>query len=164
MSLTQVTTGMIADEAVSQSKLGVGVAGNGPAFSAYQSSAQTLASATLTKLQFQTEEFDTATCFDNATNYRFTPNVAGYYFFNGSMAISSSATIGFVSFYKNGTETKRGSYNSATDGVNTIEGTALIYCNGTTDYIELWGYIGAGQALSASSVYTYFQGFLARAA
>lgn len=134
--------------------------GNSPAFSAYQSSAQTLASATLTKLTFTTEEFDTNSCYDTSTS-RFTPIVAGYYFLNGSMAISSSETTGFVSFYKNGAEVKRGSYNSATGGVNTIEGTAL---NGTTDYIELWGYIGAGQALSASSVYTYFQGFLARPA
>lgn len=136
----------------------------GPAFSAYQSSAQTLPSTTLTKLNFQTEEFDTASCFDNTTNYRFTPNVAGYYFFNGAMAISSSATQGFLSFYKNGSEAKRGSYNSATSGLNLIEATALIYCNGTTDYIELWGYLGSGQALSASATYTYFQGFLARAA
>ena len=48
----------------------------GPAFSAYQSSAQTLSSNTVTKIQFQTEEFDTANCFDSTTNYRFTPNVA----------------------------------------------------------------------------------------
>lgn len=55
------------------------VAINGPAFSAYQSSAQTLSSGTITKIEFQTEEFDTDNCFDNAINYRFTPNVAGYY-------------------------------------------------------------------------------------
>lgn len=164
MAADAVETAKIKDAAVTQEKVGSGVSGTGPAFSAYQSSAQTLSSATIEKLQFQAEEFDTSACFNSTTNYRFTPTVAGYYFFNGSMAISSSATTGFVSFYKNGSEAKRGTYNSASGGVNTIEGTALIYCNGTTDYVELWGYLGTGQALSASSVYTYFQGFMVRAA
>lgn len=35
---------------------------------------------------------------------------------------------------------------------------------GMTDYIELWGCLGSGQALSADAKFTYFQGFLARAA
>ena len=60
-----------------------------PAFSAYQSTGQTLSSSTWTKIQLQTEEFDTASCYDNATNYRFTPNVAGYYQVNGVFAFSS---------------------------------------------------------------------------
>lgn len=41
MSLTKVSSGMIADQ---------------PAFSAYQSVAQTLASTTITKITFTTEE------------------------------------------------------------------------------------------------------------
>ena len=48
------------------------VSGGMPAFSAWQSSAQTLSSNTLTKIQLQTEEFDTNNCFDHITNYRFT--------------------------------------------------------------------------------------------
>ena len=136
----------------------------GPAFSAYQSSAQTLSSTTLTKLQFQTEEFDTANCFDNTTNYRFQPTVAGYYQLTGSMAIASTNTTGFVSFYKNNTEAKRGSSIAATSGFAQIQSTALVYLNGSSDYVELWGYLGAGQALNGAATGTYFQGFLVRAA
>jgi hypothetical protein len=62
------------------------VSGNMPAFSAYQSSGQTLSSATATKLNFQTEEFDTNNNFDSTTNMRFTPTVAGYYQVNGGLS------------------------------------------------------------------------------
>ena len=54
------------------------VSGNMPAFSAYRSTSQSISNATWSKVQFQTEEFDTAGYYDNATNYRFTPLIAGY--------------------------------------------------------------------------------------
>ena len=73
-----------------------------PAFSAYQSSGQALSSNTQTKLQFQAKEFDTANCFDNVTNYRFTPTVAGYYQVSGGLAVASSATQIQLQVYKNG--------------------------------------------------------------
>ena len=38
--------------------------------------------ATNTKIVFNAKEFDTANAFDSTTNYRFTPQVAGYYQFN----------------------------------------------------------------------------------
>jgi hypothetical protein len=134
-----------------------------PAFSAYQSSAQTISSTTFTKINFQTEEFDTASCYDTS-NSRFTPNVAGYYQFTANFAVATTATTGLITFYKNGSEFKRATYNTATSALNGLNGTALIYCNGTTDYVEAWCYIGTGQNLSASSSGTYFQGFLARSA
>ena len=137
---------------------------NAPAFSAYQSSAQTLSSATFTKLQFQTEEFDTNSNFDNVTNYRFTPTVAGYYQFTGSLGPSATTTTGIVSFYKNGSEFKRGTFISVALGQNNIQATALVYCNGTTDYVECYGYLGVGQALQATSAVTYFQAALIRTA
>ena len=50
---------------ITQAMLGSGVyAGYGPSFAAYQSSAQTLSGATWTKVQLQTEEWDTNNCFD----------------------------------------------------------------------------------------------------
>ena len=76
---------------ITQAMLGSGVyAGYGPSFSAYQSSAQTLSTNTWTKAQYNVEEWDTANCYDNATNYRFTPNVAGYYTFIFSWLIHRS--------------------------------------------------------------------------
>jgi hypothetical protein len=136
------------------------VSGNMPAFSAFQSSAQTLSSNTFTKLQFQTEEWDTASAFDNTTNYRFTPTVAGYYLVTGSMTLGASNSNNFVQIYKNGSVARFGSQNT----VDRSQISAYIYLNGTTDYIELYGRVVTGQVLDASSTNTYFQASLVRAA
>jgi hypothetical protein len=141
----------------------IGKFGNQPAFSAYQSTAQTLSSATFTKLSCQTEEFDTNSNFDNST-YRFTPTVAGYYYCTAAFAVGVSASSLLVTFYKNGSEFKRVTYQTPTGGTNQCSGSALIYCNGSTDYIEAYVYIATGQVLNASSTQTYFQGFMVRAA
>ena len=135
-----------------------------PAFSAYQSSAQTLSSATFTKLSCQTEEFDTNNNFDSTTNYRFTPTVAGYYHCTAAFAVGASNTNMLVSLYKNGSEFKRVTYQTPTGGTNQCSGSALIYCNGTTDYIEAYVYLATGQALTAAAHQTYFQASMARAA
>ena len=134
----------------------------GPAFSAYQSSSQTLPTTTNTKIQFQTKEFDTANCFDNATNYRFTPTVAGYYQVSGGLQVLSSNTNIAIYVYKNGSQYKQ-FVNSSTNYVAAY-GSGLVYLNGSTDYIELYGSIGIGQGLNASSVLTYFQACLVRGA
>lgn len=134
---------------------------NAPAFSAVQSSAQTLASSTLTRIQFQTEEFDTANCFDNTTNFRFTPNVAGYYQINAGVSVSGSTTGVLATIYKNGTRFKDGVYpvNS-----NNAVVSALVYLNGTTDYVEIFGLFVTGQNTNASASATYFQGHMVRVA
>ena len=53
---------------------------NTPAFQAYRSSTQTISGSTWTKVQFNTEIYDTDSDYDNSTNYRFTPTVAGKYY------------------------------------------------------------------------------------
>ena len=134
------------------------VSGNMPAFSAYQSSAQTLSTNTTTKILFQTEEFDTNNNFTNST---FTPTVAGYYQVSASIRIgTTSATIRMI-IAKNGNNYKLG-----TDIATSTNGlvTTLVYCNGTTDYVEAYALIGVGQVLSASSVDTWFNGSMVRGA
>jgi len=134
---------------------------NGPAFSAYQSSAQTPSANTNTKLQFQTEEFDTNSNFDNATNYRFTPTVAGYYYVNGALAVSSIACTMSTYIYKNGSMFKSG-MQVPTSGIASVG--ALIYFNGSTDYVEMYASISVSQALNANLQYTYFQASMVRSA
>ena len=135
-----------------------------PAFSAYNNAAQTVTSSTYTKVNLQLEEFDTASCFDNATNYRFTPTVAGYYQVNGQISYNYTAlTRSIIGIYKNGAGFKFG-----TDGTN-IQNTvsALIYMNGSTDYIELYGWIsgtGTLQFANDTSKSTYFQASMVRSA
>jgi hypothetical protein len=60
-------------------------AGTGPAFSVYSTANQVTATVTYTKIQLNTENFDTNNNFDSTTNYRFTPTVAGYYQISGAV-------------------------------------------------------------------------------
>ncbi len=168
-----ITTAKIAAGAVVQADLATGVAGTGPAFSAYSSGTQSLASATATKVVLPTEDFDTANCFDNATNYRFTPNVAGYYQLNGVVYVSSTGTSAAVIavIYKNGSPYQGGSFqNTGSPGSNGAGQIAsVVYLNGTTDYVELYAYAvltGTGNLSDAGALglKPRFNGALVRAA
>jgi hypothetical protein len=147
---------------LTQTYLATNVAGTGPAFSAYQSSAQTLATATNTKITLQTEEFDTNSNFDSTTNYRFTPTVAGYYQVNGRIEVASATTEVITFIYKNGSKYKSGSDVAANAVASVV--SALVFLNGTTDYIEFYGYVGIGQNLSATITNTFFQASMVRSA
>lgn len=133
-----------------------GVPVNGPAFSASSSATQTFTSATFTKIPLQTEQFDTANCFDNTTNYRFTPTVAGYYQLNGYLSFSSAQTFGQITIYKNGSSIGYPTQTANTSGcwVNT-----LLYMNGSTDYVEVYGYSATTQGCSGA-----FNGCMVRSA
>jgi hypothetical protein len=134
-----------------------------PAFSATRSSNQSVSSGTWTKIQLNVEEFDTANCFDSTTNYRFTPTVAGYYETNARFGIALTDTRLICSVYKNGTEFKRGlDAGSALMGGATV--SALIYLNGSTDYIEMFILIGSTQNIIGNAVDLYFQASMVRAA
>jgi hypothetical protein len=147
-----------------QAGLASGVAGNGPAFSAYNNATQSVTSSTYTKVNLQLEEFDTASCFDNATNYRFTPTVAGYYQVNGEIGFNfSTVTRSIVVIYKNGSSFKFGG-----DGpLGQAPVSALIYMNGSTDYIELYGWINGTGPIgfdNGTAKATYFQASMVRSA
>jgi hypothetical protein len=138
---------------------------DGPAFSVYQSAAQAaLPAGTPTKISLQTEEFDTNNNFDNATNYRFTPTVAGYYQINGSVQVSG-VTTGLTSYiYKNGLSYKQGSYLQTSSSTPISNVGSVIYFNGTTDYIELWAYTVTSLSVISSSSSTFLNGCLIRGA
>jgi hypothetical protein len=134
----------------------------GPAFSAYATTATNTGNTSFTKVVCVTEEFDTANCYDTGTS-RFTPNVAGYYQFNG-MTGGANFNVILVSLFKNGVEFKRGVQSfGSTLSYTTI--SALIYLNGATDYVELYWYQASGSTQNNTFAIphtTYFQGFLAR--
>ena len=132
----------------------------GPAFSAYASAATSAANATLTKIAFATEEFDTNNNFASST---FTPTVAGYYQINGCLNGGYSTLL--VSIYKNGTEYKRGIQANGTTLTQAIV-SSIVYLNGSTDYVEIYGYQASGstQNFGTGSTATYFNGCLLRGA
>ena len=141
------------------------VSGNMPAFSAYLSSNQTISTGTDTKVQFNTEVFDTNSCYDNTTNYRFTPTVAGYYEVTVSVRDNTGAATGTIraQIFKNGSAYTTSIANNTTNGMTSLA-TNLIYMNGSTDYLE--GYIfqnsGSSMLCHGLQVYTYFQAAMVR--
>jgi hypothetical protein len=132
----------------------------GPSFSAYASAAQALTTDVFTKVQCNTEEWDSRSAYDAATNYRFTPLVSAYYNLIGGVEVSGTVSRTIIAIYKNGSEIKRG--NGGAFG-GTV--AAKVYLD-SDDYVEL--YVRAtGSSLSTEAglaQLTYFQGSLARTA
>jgi hypothetical protein len=143
------------------------VSGNMPAFSAYANTSQTITASTFTKVQVNTEEFDTNSYYDNATNYRFTPLIAGYYQVNGQTNGSSTVTLTRIipAIYKNGSVFKYGTDITATDARSNV--SALVYLNGSTDYIEYYVLLNGTGTLSTgitAVLDNYFQAAMIRGA
>lgn len=145
----------------------------GPAFSAYQSTLQSVSNASFTKVQLQTEEFDTASAFNNTGStaggvpaYAFLPTVAGYYQVNGAINFGTASGVTLSIIYKNGVRFKDGQsfQNSSVGNSSTVN--ALIYMNGSTDYVELYAYqtSGSSQNSTATQNATYFQASMVRGA
>jgi hypothetical protein len=132
-----------------------------PCFGVYQSSAQTIPTS-VTKINFQTKEFDTTTAF-NTTTMRFTPLVAGYYQVNGAITTNSTG-VSYVAIYKKGILYKTGNYVPLNNSGTVATVSSLVYLNGSTDYIELFGLNNSGTTLTATISATYFNGVLVRVA
>lgn len=117
-----------------------------PAFGAFNNAVQALTASTWTKVNLQSEEFDTDNLF-NPTTARFTPTVAGYYQVNGTVSLTAAAQV-ISAIYKNGTANRLGA-NIVSGGASVVSG--LVFLNGTTDFIELWGWSSTAQNLSSGN-------------
>lgn len=138
------------------------VSGNMPAFSAYSSVGTTVSASTWTKLNFNTEEFDTANAFDSTTNFRFTPQVAGYYQINAAWQSNAITGNAYIAIYKNGSIYKFGSVMAAgTVGCEPVV-SSLVLLNGSTDYVEIYAFSSISASATAQAQNTYVNGCLAR--
>lgn len=141
---------------------GAKIAATGPIFSAYRSGNQTgVTNNTYVKVQLNAEEFDTASCFDSTTNYRFTPNVAGYYRFEWLLdARGTGLTVGFPQLWKNGGAHKSGTWAAHSSNISISGGSAVVYMNGSTDYVELYGFTiaSSGNLFNGGLANTFLSG------
>jgi hypothetical protein len=137
------------------------VSGNMPAFYAYSNAGQSVGSGVTAKVAFQAELFDTNNNFDSTTNYRFTPTVAGYYQLNAGVNFGITGRC-VIYLYKNGSQFIQ--FVDVNTVVFELSGSNLVYANGTTDYFEIYVYLGTGSTLSNGSQLTYFSGSLVRSA
>ena len=153
---------------IPQAALAANVAGTGPTLSYYASTTTTLSQSVFTKIGLQTSVFDTTSGMFASS--RFTPTVAGYYQINAAIAFGTSAVAqqDAIAIYKNGSNYQIGNYIPDTGnlGLRAVMST-IVYCNGSTDYIELYGIYNAGpatQAISTGSGNTWFNACLIRGA
>ncbi len=136
---------------------------NTPAFLAYNSSSQNISASTYVKVSIDTEVYDTANAFDNSSNYRFTPQIAGKYFVYGAVYHNWTSNWGDQQrglIYKNGS-LYAGWFNAQNGTSSGQYGTTYIATtvsmNGSSDYLELYGWSNAsGGQFNGNSYDTYF--------
>jgi len=140
---------------------------NTPAFSVKVGTNQSLSDSTVTKIDYDTEEFDTDNTFDTSTN-RFTvpSGKAGKYVFNATARFDSEGTGNLgrtqLKLFKNGSTIKQ-LYPYYADGyirTDSLQLTAVLDL-AVGDYIEVYGYLDAidnsGGIINANS-YSFFSG------
>lgn len=121
----------------------------------YLGSATTATSSADQKIPLDTVAFDTNSIWD-ATNKRITPKKAGYYHVDVRIQLNSAAWLHPV-IRKNGTVyANTGTNMNAQNGAG---GGVLVYCNGTTDYLEFWSYVGGAVGITTGSAQTYMHAF-----
>jgi len=131
---------------VTLSNSGTATGFNNPAFEASLSANQDISDATYTKVEFNTETFDTDGCYDNSTNYRFTPTTAGKYFVYARVQCDAQASANLVQgnaqIYKNGSRVALTQMNFQGNQPENIAANVhnIIDMNGSSDYLEIFGY------------------------
>jgi hypothetical protein len=136
------------------------VAANTPAFLVFMDATQTLTTATWTKLELDSETYDTDNAF---ASYKFTvpTGKAGKYLFTyaaGTDSLSSSAH-GAIRLYKNGSAVNESfvrSYPNSTTGAYPSKTCILNLA--AADYIELYGQHNKGSNAEFNLNYTFLSG------
>ena len=126
-----------------------------PAFQARLSANQSLSDDTFVKLQFNTEEYDTNSAYDNSSNYRFTvpSNLAGKYLIYVAVTIDSETNSNLdsanVTIYRNGSAHPNGGleYYMLSNPPRFVPIThSLVIELSATDYVEVYARIEASDA------------------
>jgi len=144
---------------------------NTPAFEAYLgSNTGYLTNNTYVKVQCNTEVYDTDSDYDNSSNYRFTPTVAGKYYVYGAVGANANGDDrlrnSYAVIYKNGSQYRDAAFNhSGNPGrSDVVFVSAVLDMNGSSDYVELYGAVndnsGNNQGyFQSTDKYTYFGAF-----
>ena len=148
LTATPATTDeLLISDAGTFKRIDASLMSNTPAFYAYLSSNQAISDSTMTKIQFNTEVYDSDGCYDNSTNHRFLPTTAGKYHFYARCECGSDASNDLqevlMQVKKNGTVymynnfSFYNTYPAHNFGIHTIGDVDM---NGSTDYLEIFGY------------------------
>ena len=115
---------------------------NTPSFNAYMNGDQTIANTTYSKMEMDTEVYDSDGKYDTS-NYRFTPTVVGKYWVWGKFRMDTGTSIAasIIGVYKNGSLISK-----FTEGQSnaTTKFFGQVITLDADDYIELYGYQNGG--------------------
>ena len=138
---------------------------NTPAFQATLSSSQSISNSTATKVQLDSEIFDSDGTYDNSSNYRFTPAVAGKYHVTAKVNYADASAddkYEEVYIYKNGSSVH--SHRTRTVGSTgrdkSTEVNAIVDLD-ADDYVEVYTQHNAGSSvnINGGSNQCLFQAF-----
>ena len=114
---------------------------------AYLASSQlNLVNGAWTQVQIATESYDVGSFFNTGT-YRAVPNVAGYYLVTAQVTflnLVADKRYSAAIYYNGATVTTAHTQTGGTTDYVTVQVSNIFYCNGTTDYIELYARSGSG--------------------
>lgn len=138
----------------------------GPSFEAATTTTTALTNGTPTKLAFNSEVSDPYACYDNATNYRFTPLIPGWYTVTLSAYVTSTASNRVLCHvYKNGSAYQAGSraLSSQSGSYDTVTTVCTdVYLNGTTDYVEAYATISDQNGTFTNTIPSSFKAVRSR--
>jgi hypothetical protein len=135
---------------------------NDPSFHAYNPQNGSVANNTEVLVSNNTELLDSSAAYDTST-YKFTPQVAGYYFLYANVRYQSGTTdfdrINLV-ITKNGTDILSARNNNK--DYSTVCVSGIVQANGSSDYFQMKSYQNSGGSISITTddEFTYFGGFL----
>jgi len=138
---------------------------NTPAFQAKLSANQNPTDLTWTVVGCNTEVFDTDGCYDTTT-YRFTPTTAGKYYIYWALTADISVVPSLkqitTAIAKNGTRQDISFLAQNDDNWINIanNGATVIDMDGSSDYIDLQGYIDVSSGASYFYAGSYFGAYL----
>ena len=116
---------------------------NYPAFQATLVASQNISNDTVTTGQYSIEGFDTDGCYDTGT-YRFTPTTAGKYVIGLVQRTNNfNASRILAVIRKNGNTVIQFEMGNG-GNFDTLNGSAIITFNGTTDYVDCALYQNSG--------------------
>jgi len=138
---------------------------NTPSFMATLSANQSIATGTYVKVAYNNEVYDSDNTYDNSSNYRFTPAVAGKYVIGAKHRLDTSTdgTATILAIYKNGSTIHRVRYT-----LDNSEGyhMAAVLDLDDDDYVEIYAYQNSGGTtnisggtLGSDDTIAYFYGY-----
>ena len=133
-----------------------------PFFMARMSGNQTLTDNAEVLIEFNSEDYDTSTCYNTST-YRFTPDVAGYYYIGARLQLSgSSPSEGSCQLRIDGSKTNGANFYTV-DGAATdaYYASMVRYANGSSTYFDVLAYqnVGSGTPTVKSTTQCNFFGW-----